>query len=315
MCLIAFAIHASDRWPLVVAANRDEFFDRPSLPLTRWQNPAGQSIVSGRDVRAGGTWLGMTPSGRFAMLTNVRELPTIQPSDAASPSPSPFFAPKSRGELVMRWLENSIDANQFMAQTDSQAYAGFNLVLGDARAGHWTWLSNRTFAAGAHRPKPAGWCSRALAPGVYGLSNAALDTPWPKTLALKAALADAIKNASVTPDAPPIDRQLWTALENRQRASREGLPDTGLPLAVEEALSSVFVDSPERAYGTRCSTLLVASAAQDQAGQRHWQVQIDEKTHHQATAVHHGTTQNRHTSTVSHRLQWPASAPQSDLVF
>lgn len=316
MCLIAFAIHASDRWPLVVAANRDEFFDRPTLPLARWQSSAGQSIISGRDVRAGGTWLGMTPSGRFALLTNVRELPSVTPSN----SPSTVSAPRSRGELVMRWLENGMDANQFMTQTDSQAYAGFNLVLGDAHTGSWTWLSNRSFAAGAqgaeaHRPKPAGWCSRALAPGVYGLSNAALDTPWPKTLALSAALADAIKNANATPDAQTIDTQLWTALANRQRASAESLPDTGLSVALEESLSSAFVDAPERAYGTRCSTLLVASVAQDTAGSHHWQVRIDEKTHHPTTAVRHGPDQNEHASLVSHHMRWPVSAPQRDLAL
>ena len=215
----------------------------------------------------------------------------------------------------MRWLENDMDANQFMAQTDSQAYAGFNLVLGDAPTGRWTWLSNRFFAADAHRPKPAGWCSKALVPGIYGLSNAALDTPWPKTLALRAALADAMKNANATPNAQTMDTQLWTALANRQRASRESLPDTGRSVALEESLSSVFVDAPERAYGTRCSTLLVASAAQDTAGSHHWQVRIDEKTHRPTTAAQQGSGQNGHASMVSQHVRWPVSAPHRDLAF
>ena len=132
---------------------------------------------------------------------------------------------------------------------------------------------------------------------------------------MSTALADAIKNANATPDAQTIDTQLWTALANRQRASAESLPDTGLSVALEESLSSAFVDAPERAYGTRCSTLLVASAAQDTAGSHHWQVRIDEKTHHPTTAVRHGPDQNEHASLVSHHMRWPVSAPQRDLAL
>ncbi|MES2945717.1 MAG: NRDE family protein, partial [Pseudomonadota bacterium] len=177
MCLIAFAIGASSRWPLLIASNRDEFFDRPAAALMRWQTETGQDIISGRDLRAGGAWLGMTPQGRVAMLTNVRELPAAAGEAAAQ---------KSRGELVIRWLETDMNADQFMAQTDNTAYGGFNLVLGDLQTGNWNWLSNRSFdrlatGAGAHRPANTGWTSQVLSPGIYGLSNAALNTPWPKT--------------------------------------------------------------------------------------------------------------------------------------
>ncbi|MCY1167224.1 MAG: NRDE family protein [Pseudomonadota bacterium] len=273
MCLVAFAINASERWPLVIASNRDEFFDRPTLPLARWQSESGHTIISGRDERAGGTWLGMTPGGRIALLTNVRERPALsQPP-----------APRSRGGLVMRWLENDMDAGQFMAHTDSTAYAGFNLVVGDWSTDSWTWLSNRSFNSGpggaaGNRPQRSGWHSRALAPGVYGLSNAALDTPWPKTLALKAALTDALAGAT-SQEAGAMDTPLWTALASRHRADPGNLPDTGLPVAMEQALSSAFVDSPERAYGTRCSTLLVASAAENQQDKHRWTVRVEEKTH------------------------------------
>ena len=187
MCLAAFAIHASARWPLVIASNRDESFDRSTLPLAQWKGKSGQSIISGRDGRAGGTWLGITGAGRVALLTNVRE------QMIASGAPYP----RSRGELVVRWLEGDMDAATFMESTDHLAYGGFNLVLGDWQTGNWTCLSNRHAeieTGGGRLPaqqKPgAGWHMRALPPGVYGLSNAALDTPWPKTTALKSALAD-----------------------------------------------------------------------------------------------------------------------------
>lgn len=276
MCLVAFAINVSARWPLVIASNRDEFFNRPTLPLARWQATSGQTIVSGRDVLAGGTWLGMTPGGRIALLTNVRELPT-----ATQPP-----APKSRGELVMRWLEGDTDATEFMAQTDSTAYGGFNLVVGDYQTDSWTWLSNRSFEPSlsgpvAQRPQGNRWCSRALPPGVYGLSNATLDTPWPKTLALKAALTSALDAALEVPDPVLLDTPLWTALASRSRTSSESWPDTGLPGALEESLSSAFVDAPERAYGTRCSTLLVASAAENIQHKPCLNVRVEERTHAQ----------------------------------
>ena len=269
MCLAAFAIHASTRWPLVVASNRDEFFDRPALPLARWQTAAGQSVISGRDVRAGGTWLGATPSGRIALLTNVRDV-----REASAPA-----APRTRGELAMAWLEGGMDADQFMAQTDSDAYGGFNMVLGDLQSGRWTWVSNRLLdvpGPAAGRPQSKGWCSQPLKPGIYGLSNAALDTPWPKTVALKTALKHALESA----DAASLEAHLWAALASRQQAPDEVLPDTGLPQALEKALSSAFIDEPARGpagYGTRCCTLLVVSVS-DRLQPERLAVRIKEKT-------------------------------------
>lgn len=250
MCLAAFAINASARWPLVIASNRDEFFDRPTLPLARWQTSAGQAILSGRDLRAGGTWFGITPSGRIGLLTNVRELEQKP-------------APKSRGELVMRWLQGTADADPFMAQTDGSDYGGFNLVLGDLQSGAWTWVSNRV--------QNNELKSQRLENGVYGVSNAALDTPWPKTLALKTAMQEALKSQSEAP--------LWQALANRSRADSSQLPPTGLPQALENALSSAFVDSPERGYGTRCSTLLLASRGNAGLAPGDLHLQITEKSH------------------------------------
>ena len=266
MCLAAFAIHASSRWPLVVASNRDEFYDRPALPLGCWQADKVQSILSGRDLRAGGTWLGATPGGRIALLTNVRE--------AATPA-----APRTRGELVMAWLAGTMDADQFMAQTDSMRYGGFNMVLGDLQSGHWTWVSNRAFdeaGPAAGHPQAVGWRFQPLKPGIYGLSNAALDTPWPKTIALK----NALKNALECADEASLEAHVWAALSNRQQAPEGELPSTGLPVSLEKTLSSAFINEPgwgQAGYGTRCSTLLVAHA-DDQRTRDSWVVRITEKT-------------------------------------
>lgn len=253
MCLISFAINASERWPLVIAANRDEFLDRPTLPLARWCTDAGTEVISGRDLRAGGTWLGLTPGGRLAMLTNVREAQRVT-------------GERSRGELVMRWLEGDMDAHQFVASTDSTDYGAFNLVLGDFQRSSWHWLSNQP---------GLDWQARELGPGLYGLSNGALDTPWPKTVALKRAMQSALASSSEE----ELQASLWSALQDRQRASDPHLPRTGVPLPLERALSSVFVDFPEHGYGTRSSTVLVVSpSAGRDSGLQH-DVWIQEQTY------------------------------------
>ena len=261
MCLVAFAINSSARWPLVIAANRDEFLNRPTLPLARWHSASGQEIIAGRDLRGGGTWLGISPGGRVAFLTNVRE---AQPPAASG----------SRGELVTRWLESSADAGDFARalEQDCAAYGGFNLVLGDFQRNAWTWLTNRHGAASTLD-------LQALAPGVYGLSNAALNTPWPKTTALQRVLADALSAQADAPATEALQARLWTALACRDRAPHEQLPATGVPLAMEEALSSAFVEFPEHRYGTRSSTVLLASAHESRMDVRRWDIQVLERTH------------------------------------
>jgi uncharacterized protein with NRDE domain len=269
MCLISFAIGASERWPLVIAANRDEFLDRPTLPLARWCTDAGIEVISGRDLRAGGTWMGLTPGGRLAMLTNVREVQRIT-------------GERSRGELALRWLEGGMDASQFVASTDPAAYGTFNLVLGDFQSSSgpsWHWLSNQS---------GLDWQARELGPGLYGLSNGALDTPWPKTVALKQAMQGALES----PTEDELLASLWSALQDRQRASDPHLPRTGVPLPLERALSSVFVDFPEHGYGTRSSTVLMmrASAVRN-SGSSH-EVWIQEQTY------------PRHEKSAGYRLLW-----------
>ncbi len=263
MCLIAFAIGASARWPLVLASNRDEFFARPTEPLSRWRDANGLETISGRDVRAGGTWLGASPTGRVAWVTNVRE---------AHPAPAPL----SRGELVLSWLHSPQSASDWLQALALQCslYAGFNLVIGDLPSNEWHWLSNQAPLADGS----LGWHIQRLPPGIYGLSNASLNTPWPKTTVLKQVLAEHLAGSSPA----QLEAALWAALANPQRAPADALPHTGVPQELEEGLSSAFVRLP--GYGTRSSTLLFASVAQAEVrkghtGARQWQVQLEERTH------------------------------------
>lgn len=237
MCLAAFALNAHPRFPLVIAANRDEFFARPAAPMAWWE-VAGTEVLAGRDLSAGGTWFGLTRAGRLALLTNIRE-PGRQRADAPS-----------RGALVVDWLRRDDDATRFAASL-APGYNGFNLITADLARRDWHWISNRTPSA------------QRLPDGIHGLSNAALDTPWPKTLGLKAALASALA-ADPAPDV--LIERLFQALADPTPAPDAALPDTGVGLARERLLSPRFVrlpdpDAPDLAvYGTRCSTVLVQEA-------------------------------------------------------
>lgn len=237
MCLAAFALNAHPRFPLVIAANRDEFFARPAAPMAWWQS-GGIELLAGRDLSAGGTWFGLTRTGRLALLTNVRE-PALQ--HPAAPS---------RGALVVDWLASESAAPAFAAALQP-GYNGFNLVTADLASNTWHWMSNRT--AGA----------TPLAAGIHGVSNASLDTPWPKTVGLKAAMAQALASAGGT--AVLIDR-LFEALADPSLPPDAALPDTGVSLERERLLAPRFVRMTDPAdphlafYGTRCATVLVQEA-------------------------------------------------------
>jgi len=232
MCLIALAIDQSRRFPLVVAANRDEFFARPATRLGWWEHDAGgPAILAGRDLTAGGTWLGLTAEGRLAMVTNVRD-----PARMDSTAPS-------RGVIVPQWLSGREPTDRFWMRTALSGYNGFNLIAADFKRGECFWASN----LGAH-PKR-------LERGVYGVSNASLDTAWPKTIALKARLRQAISMAA---SVDALSSALFSALADRQIADDTDLPSTGVPLELERQLSSVFIRATERQYGTRCSTLVIS---------------------------------------------------------
>jgi len=236
MCLAAFALRADLRFPLVIAANRDEFFARAASPMAWWADPP--DVLAGRDLSAGGTWFGLTRNGRLALLTNVRE-----------PGHNAPIAP-SRGALVLDWLASHDTAPAF-AQRLAGGYNGFNLITADLTRNDWHWLSNRASALVA------------LGSGIHALSNAALDTRWPKTRGLRAAMADALPRAA---DADDLAERLLAALADPTPAADADLPDTGVGLARERLLSPRFIRMPDPAqpalavYGTRCSTVLIREA-------------------------------------------------------
>ncbi len=216
------------RYPLVLASNRDEFFARPAAPLAWWD---GQPVLGGRDLQAGGSWLLLHRDGRLALVTNVREPGREQPGLA------------SRGELVASALESEkIDEALAVPRN------GFNLLQIDAVRASAHWHSNRPHLRSAP-----------LAAGVHGLSNAALNTPWPKVQRLRERLRDALQ-AEPVPDA--IEEQLFAALADGRPAPDAELPDTGIGMARERQLSSahIRIEDPEgrAVYGTRCATLVVA---------------------------------------------------------
>lgn len=227
MCLIALALERHPRFRLVLAANRDEYLDRPAAPLDWWSSGDGTRILSGRDLRAGGTWLGLSPGGRVAMLTNIRR-PGAQQAGAPS-----------RGCIVPQWLAGA-DAAAFCATLGEAGHNPFNLIAGDLQRGDLFWV-------GSDQPVP-----QALAPGFHGLSNAALDTPWPKLQRLKAALRKAVTRHD-EPEA--LAAELFEALADRHRPDDRDLPHTGVPLEWERRLAPVFIVAP--GYGTRCSTVLL----------------------------------------------------------
>jgi len=236
MCLAAFALNAHPRFPLVIAANRDEFFARAAAPMAWWTDRP--DILAGRDLTAGGTWFGLSRAGRLALLTNVREPGRHNP------------AAPSRGALVVDWLTSDLDARAFEAAL-KPGYNGFNLVAADLARNAWHWMGNRASAA------------QRLTDGIHGVSNASLDTPWPKTLGLKAAMAEALAAADT---AEQLAGQLFGALADRTQPPDAALPDTGVGLDRERLLAPRFVRVPDACdprlaiYGTRCATVLVREA-------------------------------------------------------
>lgn len=169
MCLVGVALGLSRRYPLVVASNRDEYMDRPSQALDWWSPwPEGPPVLSGRDLRAGGTWMGLSQAGRFALVTNVRQPFAVEPD-----------AP-SRGQIPLGWLRGDLPADRFWPRTALSGHAPFNLLAADFPAGEFFWTSNQ-------HPHP-----QRLTRGVHGLSNAALDTPWPKVERIKQRLSAAL---------------------------------------------------------------------------------------------------------------------------
>lgn len=245
MCLVAISLGKSRRFPLVLASNRDEFFERESAPLGWWTpslpaEAGARPVLGGRDLRAQGTWLGLGADCRLALVTNVRS-PKPQRSDA-----------RTRGELVTQWLHSQDDMARFWAQVDGAQYNGFNLLAADA-AGRWYWATNTNTSASP----------RQLAPGVYGVSNAGLDSDWPKITRLKLRLAEALIDTRDDEAADALFERLFAALADRSVASDAALPSTGVSLELERTLSAAFIHAPDGRYGTRSSTLVVREQASD----------------------------------------------------
>ena len=222
MCLILVAWRVHPEFPLVVAANRDEFYARPTALAARW--PVSPEIIGGRDLEAGGTWLGVSDQGRFAAVTNVRE-------------PGMAKGKLSRGELTRNFLEGQQSAEDFLATLDYADYSGFNLLLADGAALHYA--SNR------------GPQVQSLAPGVYGLSNHLLDSPWPKLISARQGFSGALKSL-------PASQPFFDILRDDEIVPDHQLPDTGVPLEWERRLSAIFVRSQD--YGTRASTVVTVNA-------------------------------------------------------
>ena len=242
MCLAAFALGLSARFPLVLAANRDEFHARPTEGLAWWPPTSeGTEILAGRDLQAGGTWMGLSAAGRLALLTNIRA-PARQQADAPS-----------RGNIVTRWLTTCQRTDRFWMQTALSGHNGFNLIAADFSRGDCYWMSS------AHASPLR------LDHGLFGLSNGSLDEPWPKVVALKQQLGLALHRAQDCPASTPdeLASNLLAALGDSRVASDDQLPATGIALELERQLSACFIRTPDGRYGTRCSTVLITEQRGD----------------------------------------------------
>ncbi|WP_420582225.1 NRDE family protein [Reichenbachiella sp.] len=223
MCLILFAWKKHPSYDLIVTANRDEFYNRPTQAASLW--PEQPTLLAGKDLTAGGTWMGVTKTGKFAALTNYRDIANIND-----------HAP-SRGDLTKDYLIQNHKPKTYLEKLKSEQipYNGFNLLIGDQNS---LWYYNNI----NYEIKP-------LEPGIYGLSNALLDDPWPKVEAGKQKLGELIQNDALTADS------LLKIIQDKTIALDIKLPNTGVPLEWERALSAMFITMEN--YGTRCSTTLL----------------------------------------------------------
>ena len=235
MCLILFALHSHPQYPLVLAANREERHARATAPMAPWADVP--DLLAGRDLEAGGTWLGLHREGRFAAITNMREgVATTAALRSRGALTRDFLAPKSGHTL------SAADYSQ-QVYAERAYYAGFNLLIGDD-SGFW-------YCASAAAPQ-------LLTPGIYGLSNGLLDTPWPKVTRGKKALREIIERPA---DASSMRADLLALLSDHSQPLDHELPDTGVGLEVERLLGRCFISGAE--YGTRASTALLIDRAGD----------------------------------------------------
>jgi uncharacterized protein with NRDE domain len=241
MCVIFFAFKQHSEYPLVLLANRDEFYERPTAAAHFWQD--APDIYAGRDLVHGGTWLGITKSGRFAAVTNYRD-------------PNALKGKFSRGDLVSDFLKTNETVEDYLQKTQKSAaqFSGFNLLVGEFNPQIQTlgYYSNREDKV------------RILAPGIYGLSNHLLDTPWRKVRTGKAALTEVLQNGALEKDG------FFQILNDKTLAGDADLPDTGIGLEREKLLSAIFIET--LVYGTRSSSVVVVN--------KDYEISLDERNFH-----------------------------------
>lgn len=260
MCLIVFDWRPeAENGPLfTLAANRDEYFSRASAPLAWW--PEAPNVLAGRDLVGGGTWLGIARDARFAALTNYRA-----PHEMRADAPT-------RGTLVADFIReracSPLDYLQRVAKRGA-VYNGFNLIVGDFARRELAWYCNR-----------AGTPPALLAPGTHGISNAVLDTPWPKLVRKRAQLASLVAG-----DAAPALSALVELMRDPQIAPDDALPSTGIPLERERALSAAFIETSE--YGTRGTTALRVSVRDARLGIEIVERSDDDGSHRLVRPGHH----------------------------
>ena len=222
MCLIFLSFNQHQKYPFIALANRDEFYDRPAKPIHHWQGQ--EEIIGGKDIEGGGTWLGITTTGQFAMLTNYRDMANIK---AKAPT---------RGKLVSNFLIARADPATYLQALNATraTYNGFNIILGSFDdPWYYSNQNNRIYRLGS---------------GIYGLSNALLDTPWPKLIEGKADFTAVLAKKDFKDD------DLFELMTNRKMAEDHQLPETGIGYEKEKQLSSRFILM--RGYGTRNTTLV-----------------------------------------------------------
>lgn len=233
MCFALMALGQHTDYPFVLVANRDEFYARPALAMHEWQDADG--VIAGRDLESMGSWLAVNKQDRrFALVTNVRE-------------GVPQSAERSRGLLIRDLVDTDVPMRDCLdtLQAERGRYAGFNVLAGYL-GGAVYYLSNRNITE-----------ITPLVAGIHGLSNAALDTPWPKVVKGKRRLADLLEAGAVEPE------QLFSIMADNEVAPDELLPETGVGLDKERWLSSAFIDHPEFGYGTRCTTVVLVGSDGD----------------------------------------------------
>lgn len=237
MCIVALAWQVLPDQPIVLISNRDEFYQRPSMDLHAWSD---QAVYAGRDLRSGGTWMGVNAQGRWAVLTNFRDARDQRVYST------------SRGALVQDFLNSDLSALRYAQQLEQKQcdYAGFNLIVGDLSQA--VYMSNRGEA-----PQP-------LAHGVYILSNGLLSEHWEKTKHLRQRFTqELLPMLQQSVSEQDITHHVWDILQDQRQVIATDLPDTGLSVAMEQLLSSSFIQSED--YGTRSSNFL-----RFQAQHWHW---------------------------------------------